>query len=424
MRKILGLVCLSLCLPLLNSASAADWTRFRGPNGTGVGVGDSIPVEFTAADYNFNVELPGGTGCSSPVVWGKKLFVLSANADDATRYVLCFDAITGEKLWQKDFSSEPHKLHTRSSYASCTPTVDEERVYVAWSTPKQTTFKAFTHEGEEAWSVDLGTWQSQHGFGASPIIYRDLVILHNSQQANQLKEGEQPGESFMMAFDRKTGEEKWRTKLVSTNVCYSVPFIYEPQDGGADQLICTSTGNGLFSLDPLTGKENWAVNDGLFKMRTVASPIEVGGLIFGSNGSGGYSSNYIVAVKPGPDAAVAYKLANSSSFKAPYVPGLIASGDLVFCLYDRGFASSINAKTGEVLWVERTGGEFSGSPVMVDDRIYAVDEKGVVWVFAMGDKYQVLGKSDLGEESRATPAVANGRLYVRTNSRLISVGGK
>jgi outer membrane protein assembly factor BamB len=424
MRKILGLVCLSLCLPLLNSASAADWTRFRGPNGTGIGVGDSIPVEFTAADYNFNVELPGGTGCSSPVVWGKKLFVLSANADDATRYVLCFDAITGEKLWQKDFSSEPHKLHTRSSYASCTPTVDEERVYVAWSTPKQTTFKAFTHEGEEAWSVDLGTWQSQHGFGASPIIYRDLVILHNSQQANQLKEGELPGESFMMAFDRKTGEEKWRTPLVSTNVCYSVPFIYQPQDGGADQLICTSTGNGLFSLDPLTGKENWAVNDGLFKMRTVASPIEVGGLIFGSNGSGGYSSNYIVAVKPGPDAAVAYKLANSSSFKAPYVPGLIASGDLVFCLYDRGFASSINAKTGEVLWVERTGGEFSGSPVMVDDRIYAVDEKGIVWVFAAGGEYKVLGKSDLGEESRATPAVANGRLYVRTNSRLISVGGK
>jgi outer membrane protein assembly factor BamB len=297
-------------------------------------------------------------------------------------------------------------------------------VYVAWSTPKQTTFKAFTHEGEEAWSVDLGTWQSQHGFGASPIIYRDLVILHNSQQANQLKEGELPGESFMMAFDRKTGEEKWRTPLVSTNVCYSVPFIYQPQDGGADQLICTSTGNGLFSLDPLTGKENWAVNDGLFKMRTVASPIEVGGLIFGSNGSGGYSSNYIVAVKPGPDAAVAYKLANSSSFKAPYVPGLIASGDLVFCLYDRGFASSINAKTGEVLWVERTGGEFSGSPVMVDDRIYAVDEKGIVWVFAAGGEYKVLGKSDLGEESRATPAVANGRLYVRTNSRLISVGGK
>lgn len=421
-RTLLTLSLVSFLLQV-PAANAEEWTRFRGPNGTGVASADSIPVEFTETDFNFKVELPGGSGCSSPVVWDKKVFVLSANPNDATRYVVCLDAETGKTVWQKEFKSEPHHLHTRSSYASCTPAVDEEHVYVAWSTPKETLFKAFKHDGTEAWSLNLGTWQSQHGFGASPIVYKDLVILHNSQQADKLNEGEKPGDSFMLAFDRRTGKEQWRTKLVSTNVCYSVPFIHTPTNGGADELICSSTGNGIFSLDPQTGKEIWAVNDGLFSMRTVASPIEAGGLIFGSTGSGGYSSNYIVAVTPGPDARVAYKIANGSKFKAPYVPCLIADGDLVFCMYDRGFASCINAKTGELYWIERTGAALSGSPIRVNNRIYCVDEDGTVWVFAASTEYKLLGKSPLGEQCMATPAVANGRMYIRTNSHIISVGG-
>ena len=424
MKKTLLPLTLVTILSSLVTLHADEWARFRGPNGTGVGSGDSIPVKFSESDIKFKVELPGGSGCSSPVVWGDKVFVLSADPKDATRYVLCFNADTGEKIWQKDYKSEVHHLHTRSSFASCTPAVDEERVYVAWSTPKETFFKAFNHDGSEAWSIDLGTWQSQHGWGTSPIVYKNLVILHNSQQANELKEGEMPGESRMMAFDRKTGEQKWTTPLVSKNVCYSVPLIHQPADGGPDELICTSTGNGMFSLDPLTGKENWAVNDGLFSMRTVSSPVEAGGLIFGSTGSGAYSANYIVAVKPGKNAEVVYKLTNNNNFKAPYVPCLIADGDLLFCLYDKGFASCIDAKTGDVHWTERTNAAFSGSPVRVGDRIYCVDETGVVWVFAASKEYKLLAKNELGGESRSTPAVANGRLYVRTFSHLISIGGK
>ena len=408
---------------LITTVNAAEWSRFRGPNGTGVGTGDGIPTKFTKADFNFRTELPGGSGCSSPVVWGDKVFVLSANPEDATRYVVCVDANKGGIVWQKEFASKTHHLHTRSSYASCTPAADEERVYVAWSTPEETLFKAFNHDGSEAWSKDLGSWVSQHGFGTSPIVYKDLVILHNSQQADKLDPGQEPGKSRMMAFDRKTGEEKWSTDLVSKNVCYSVPFIHQAADG-TDELVCSSTGNGIFSLDPMTGKQNWAVNDGLFSMRTVGSPIAAGGHIFGSTGSGRYSSNYIVAVKPGSKASLAYKVANGSNFKAPYVPCLVSDGDLVFCFYDKGFASCIDATNGEIIWTERTGAALSGSPVRVGSRIFCVDEAGVVWVFAASKKYELLGKSDLGEESRSTPAVANGRMYLRTYGHLVSVGGK
>ncbi|MCA9050566.1 MAG: PQQ-binding-like beta-propeller repeat protein [Planctomycetaceae bacterium] len=408
------------------STRGTEWSRFRGPNGTGVGSGDSIPTEWTEKDYCFRAELPGGSGCSSPVVWGKKVFLLSADPEKATRYVVCIDGISGEKLWVRDYPSTAHHLHTRNTFASCTPAVDEERVYVAWSTPEETTFKALTHDGDEVWSLNLGRWQSQHGFGTSPVVYRDMVILHNSQQASQLKEGEQPGDSRMTAYDRRTGKELWSTPLTSVNVCYSVPFIYTPADGGPDEIVCTCTGNGMFSLNPENGQLNWSVNDdkGLFAMRTVNSPIAAGGHIFGSNGSGAYSGNYIVAVKPGKDAQLAFKLQNSSKFKAPYVPSLIADGDLLFCLYDRGFASAIDARSGEIYFIERTGADFSGSPVRAGNRIFAVDEKGVVWVFQSGKEYRVLAKNDLGEESRSTPAIANDRMYVRTTGHLFCIGAK
>jgi len=424
MRFLPAAAGLAAVLLSFSFAAAQEWTRFRGPNGTGVSDCKTIPIEWTEEDVNWKVKLPG-IGHSSPVVWGDKVFLLSADPEDATRYVLCYDASSGERLWSREYKSMRHHLHLRSSFASSTPAVDEQRVYVAWSTPEATLLKALDHEGNEVWSIDLGRWVSQHGFGTSPIIYKDLLILHNSQQANQLEPGQKPGDSYMMAFDRQTGEEQWRTPLTSVNVCYSVPFIHEPDDGPAE-LICTSTGDGVFALDPETGEKKWAVD--AFAMRTVSSPILAGGHVFGSTGSGRYSGNYIVAVKPGSSdapAEISYKLENSSEFKAPYVPSLIARGDTVFLLYDRGFASCMDAATGKVHWNDRMRAAFNGSPVLVDGRIYAIDEDGIVWVIAADEnEFRVLAKNPLGEPSHSTPAVSGGRMFLRTFSHLVSVGGE
>jgi outer membrane protein assembly factor BamB len=159
-------------------------------------------------------------------------------------------------------------------------------------------------------------------------------------------------------------------------------------------------------------------------MRTVSSPILAGGLIFGSTGSGAYSSNAVVAVRPGPEPKLAYELTNSGQFKAPYVPCLIADGDNVFCFYDKGFAACVHAPTGEVRWLERTNAAFSGSPIRVRDKLYCIDEEGVVWVVAADDQeYRVLAKNALGEPSRSTPAVSGGKMFLRTFSHLICVGG-
>ena len=417
-----GPACLVYLLLFAGTVDAQEWARFRGPNGTGISHAQGIPTTWSSDDFTWKTELPG-VGHSSPVLWGDKVFVLSADAETAERYVLCYSAVSGKELWRRTFDSAPHHLHQYSSFASCTPAVDVNHVYIGWSTPTETTLRAFSHSGDEVWDIDLGRWVSQHGFGTSPVLYKELVILHNSQQANKLREGVAPGESTMMAFDRLTGKEVWKTPLVSANVCYSVPFIYEPA-GAAAELICTSTGNGIFSLNPLTGSKNWSVGSA-FKMRTVGSPILAGGHIFGSTGSGAYAGNYIAAVKPG-DSELAYSIKNSGRFKAPYVPCLIAKGDALFCVYDRGFASCVDAPSGKIHWMTRTGAAaIFGSPVRVGDRIYAVDEEGTVWVIAADTKeYRLLAKNSLGEASRSTPAVAGGRIFFRTFSHLICIGGK
>ncbi|QDU94246.1 outer membrane protein assembly factor BamB family protein [Lignipirellula cremea] len=403
---------------LANVSLAQEWTRFRGPNGAGVAAsGSGIPSVWEPDDYNWKAELPG-IGHSSPVIWGEKIFLLSADPDTAMRYLVCLSTRDGSQLWRRDFKSEEHHLHTQSSYASSTPTVDADLVYFAWSTPAKTTLIALTHDGQTAWERDLGPWVSQHGFGSSPIRYKDLLILHNSQQANQLAAGETPGESRMMAFNARSGETVWETPLTSKNVCYSVPFILETP-GAAPQLICCSTAEGIFSINPDNGDMNWKAGE--LSMRTVASPVQVDDLLFASTGSGG-GGNYVIAVKPSSKEG-AYEVKSSGQFKANYVPTPVAKDGLLFSWYDKGFVNCLDAKTGEALWSERIGDGFSGSPIRIGDRMFCISQSGDVYVVAASKEFKLLGKNSLGEDSRATPAVAGDRLYLRTYSHLFSIGG-
>ncbi|MFT5526362.1 MAG: outer membrane protein assembly factor BamB, partial [Pirellulaceae bacterium] len=406
----LSTLSLSTLSPSTTSLNAQEWARFRGTNGEGFGKG-KFPAKFTEADYNWKTKLPG-IGHSSPVVWGDKIFLISADQASATRYILCHSTKNGKQLWKREYKSSPHHLHSRSSYASCTPAVDADHVYVAWSTPEKTTLLALDHEGKDVWDLDLGPWVSQHGFGTSPLLYKDMVILNNSQQEQELKEGEQAGKSFVMAFDRATGQERWRKARQSVRVCYSVPMIMK-REGQSDELICCNTGDGVYSLNPMNGDLNWEMEP--FAMRTVASPITAGGLIIGSTGSGG-GGNYLVAVRP--NDKIVYKIDKL----APYVPTPVAKGDIVFLWYDKGMVTCIDAKDGKVHWRERVGGGFSGSPVLADDKIYCIDEAGTVVVLAASTEYKLLARNELGEDSRSTPAISDGRMYLRTYSHLISIG--
>lgn len=417
-RSALFLVTTLALLFAAHSATAQEWTRFRGPNGTGESEVMSIPAKWTEADYNWKIKLPG-IGHSSPVIWGDKVFLLSADPTTATRYVVCVSAASGEILWTRDYVTTPHKLHERSSYGSCTPAVDAERVYVAWSDPEHTTFLALSHTGKDVWNIDLGSWVSQHGFGTSPIVYEDLVIVQSSQEPD--KRGGTPEHSFIVAVDKKSGQFRWKTPRKVDTASYTVPCVYQPK-GGAPEILCFTTAEGVFSLDPKTGKENWSQANA-FSMRTISSPVLVSGLVIGTTGSGA-GGNYLVAVKPGKSSEVAYELKSKGQFKAPYVPTPVARGDLVFLWNDTGIVSCIDGADGNVHWTQRVDGGYSGSPIRIADKIYCIDESGVVVVLAAEKEFKELAKNPLGEPSRSTPAVSGGRLYLRTYSHLISVGGK
>lgn len=409
MKFALPLVVALACAVAPLPTSAQEWTRFRGPDGAGQSDAAGIPAAWTDADYLWKTRLPG-IGHSSPVAWGDKIFLMSANPTDGTRYVLCLSAVDGKLLWQRDYKATTHQLHTQNSFASSTPTVDADHVYCAWATPEQLTLAALKHDGSDAWQANLGPFDSQHGFGASPILHEDLVILPD----------EQDGESFIFAIDRMSGQTRWkqpRKVLDKQNTCYAAPFIHR-QPGRPDELIVASWAHGVCSLDPRSGSTNWET--AVLERRAVASPILVEGLILANCGEGS-GNNSVVAVRPGASPEVAYKLGKTTS---PYVPTMVARGPLVFLWGDRGIVTCIDGRTGKEHWSKRVGGNFSSSPIRVGNAVYNISADGEVVALAADKEFKVLGRTALGEGSRATPAVVGGKLLLRTESQLMAIGPK
>ncbi len=400
---LLGLIC-----TIAESASAENWPRFRGENGTGVSQLAGVPVTWSPADYEWNLELPG-VGHSSPVIWGDKLFVTSAIDEGAVRYLFCLDATTGEQEWSRMFALNRSHKHEKSSWASSTPTTDGKHVFVAFADEESYTLAAYSFEGDLVWRRRLGSFTSQHGQGVSPIVYKGLVILPNDQM----------GPSSIVAIDAKTGRTVWSTLRDYRRTSYATPMLLE-RDGEPAQLICVSGATGVSSLDPMTGHTNWQTGE--FPMRTVASPVYAGGLIFASCGGGGKGS-LLIAVDPtlGDDAPKkdADRIRYTRERILPYVPTPVAYGDHVYLWNDNGVVSCITAKDGKNIWTQRVGGNYSGSPICIDGKLYAISEAGTVHVVKASPEFEKLGEVELSDPSHATIAVANGRLYFRTFHRLI-----
>ena len=408
--------CLSFLILTLD-CHAQEWPRFRGPNGSGVSLESNIPSQWEAEDYAWSVELEG-KGSSSPVVWGDKVFVLSASAKNSLA-LQCFNLETGKENWVRPLKSDAYPIHQQNSFASSTPAVDEERVYLAFAGPKNITMVALDHDGTEVWQRDFGRWVSQHGFGGSPLVYKDLLIFCNSQQADRLAAGKEPGQSRMMAVNKLTGDEVWQSDLTTTRVCYSMPAIYSVE-GEPDQLINCNTGDGFYSLNPESGETNWKKYP--FKKRTVASTLLVNDMVYGSSGSGG-GGNSLVAAKIGADGDKPEK-AFEINRNANYVPSPVAVGDLLFLFGDRGVVSCVDVNSGKEHWKERLGRGFSGSPVATSTHVYCIDQQGVCHVVAAKAEFEKTASVNLGEPSRATPAIVGDRILLRTESHLMALKGK
>lgn len=383
---------------------AQEWTRFRGPNGSGESE-TSVPAQWSDGNLLFRVELPA-QGHSSPVLWGQRVFLTGAQEQGQKRLAFCLDALSGKLLWQKEFAGATYPIHRQNSFASSTPAVDAERVYLAVVSPEQYSVVALSHDGHQQWKADLGPFESQHGFGTSPIVYGELVVINNDQD----------GASSLVALERKTGRVRWKAPRRTVVAAYSTPCVFRPASG-PEQLIFNSQAHGISSVNPQDGSTNWEIE--LFDKRSVSSPLVAGGLVFGSCGSGA-GGNYLVAVRPGSKPEVVYKFDKA----APYVPTAVAKGDLLFLWSDNGIVSCLQLADGKLVWQKRVGGTFSGSPVRAGDKLIGVSYDGEAIVLAAAREYQELGRYKLGDVCRSTPALALGRIYLRSESQLVCVGGK
>jgi outer membrane protein assembly factor BamB len=413
MKSILGAAL--AVLMVRTPAEAQEWTRFRGPNGTGISEAKDIPVTWTEKDFRWRATLPG-EGHSQPVIWGDRLFLTSASKDKgAERYMLCLHASDGKELWQKKLPlpTQPPRNKGRR-VAQGTPPRDKDRVYACFASEEKFLVKAWDHAGKEVWTEDLGPFVSQHGHGASPILFEDKLIVTNDQDAD----------SFIVALDSKTGKTVWKCprRGVKENTAYGTPCILE-RPGKPTEILTTSHAHGVSSLDAKTGKMLWEAKP--FDKRSVISPVVVGDLVFGSCGSGAYTQNFLVAVKlDGKGDVTSSNIAYTLHKGAPYVPTPVAVGNRLFLIDEKGIASAIEAPTGKVVWTERINGGFYGSPVVIDGKIYCCSTQGDVVVYAAADEFKLLSRNPLGEGSESTPCVAGGRLYLRTFSHLVCVGSK
>jgi outer membrane protein assembly factor BamB len=421
--SLLTVVCLAPAL------SAADWTRFRGPQGLGTAEDKNVPVVFGPVNnVLWKTPIPG-KGNSSPIVSKGKVFLQSASADGSKRLLVCVDASSGKIDWTKELKGTTAHTHDLNSLASSTPAADGERVYTVFWDGNRTSLSAWDYTGQQLWSRDLGTFTSQHGPGFSPMVLGDRVIVNVDQ--DDLAE--------VMAFDSKSGEPAWKKSRTAYRACYTTPFVLDR--AGRKEIIVSSTA-GVTAYDPKDGAVIWnwtwiwkpSPNAPKGKkggsggpLRQVGGPIYHDGMIFAISGDGG-GDRHMVAIKAGPkgdvtDSAFVWEKKSETS----YVPMVLAHGDYLFWITDKeNKAICVEAKTGKLVWSERLGGtaQVSASPVLIDGKVYSVTMSGRVYVFAAKPKFESLAENDLKEGVTASPAVADGRLYIRGTTHLFCIGKK
>lgn len=410
-------VAVALLLVTVVSARADNWPRFRGPNGQGLSTATTIPAKWSPQEYNWKIELPGG-GHSSPVVWDEKVFVTCAEEKTLKGILLCVQAADGRELWRKEYPLVKHPMNGLNNYAAATPALDAEQIYTIWPGPQEVRVVALTHGGQEVWTAKLPGVYARHGAGSSPIVWGDFVII---TRENDQTPSDSPA-SLWLALDRRTGQVRWRYQHPeNANGSYSTPCVYRDKQG-KDELVFTSNSQGVAALDAATGTLLWKTPQAL-PARVVSSPVLAGDLVIATCGEGGRGIR-LAAVRP-PEtgsSAVAAEAYGLQSAVVPYVPTSVVHGEFVFTFHDGGVVSCLRSATGEVLWSQKPAGRYYGSPICVDGKLYALTVDGDVVVLRAGPQYELLGVNPLGEKSHATPAVANGRMLLRTFSHLISVG--
>ncbi len=368
-----------------------------------------VPLEFSAnKNVIWSVDIPG-RGHASPTLWGERVFLATADDAKQEQYLLAFDRKTGKELWKRlchqgGFMKTSHR---QNSHASATPACDGERVFMPFIHQRGLWVTATDLDGNIIWQSRAADYDAIYGFGSSPAIHGSLVIVAG--------DNDQIG-SFMAALHRKTGEIVWRMERPKIDT-YGTPIV--PKVAGRDQLLIGGCGY-LMSYEPNTGELLWKCEGPTAE--TTANTVAFNDThVFVS---GGYPKPYIlmsVRADGSGDVTLTHR-EWSVSRQMPYVPSPLLHEGLLYIADDWGIGSCVDSRTGKFVWTKRLGGDFTSSPVLCGDRIYAANEAGVVYVFKTGRKFELLAQNDMQDGIMATPTLAGGRIYLRTLRKLYCIG--
>jgi outer membrane protein assembly factor BamB len=429
---------------------AAAWPQFRGPGAAGVADGTRLPDTWDGVrgtNVRWKTRIPG-LAHSSPVVWGRQVFVTTAvssrgeatfkpglygdgtASEDRTSHkwqVVSLDAATGKVLWERTaFEGQPReKRHIKATYANATPATDGRYVVAFFGSQG---LYAYDLKGNLKWKRDLGRLDAgaydapdyEWGTASSPIIHRDLVIVQCDQQKG----------SFLMALRLADGSIAWRAdrdELPS----WSTPTVYPGGPGSARPELVTNAPNFIRAYDPLTGKELWRL--GRSSKITAPTPVFTQDAIVVA--SGRRPNAPIFVLRPGGNGDIT--LPEGAASGGPviwtkeragsYMPTPLVYEGQLYVLRNQGILASYDLLTGALRYEERVphgGSGFSGSPVAADGRLYLPSEDGDVFVVKAGPKMEVLARNAMGEPLMATPALAGGVMFIRGERHLFAVAAR
>ena len=388
---------------------AKNWASFRGPNGAGISSHTNIPSRWdvkTGEGILWKTKIPL-SGNNSPVVWGDRIFL--SGADPNSRQVFCFDTSTGGLLWKGDVlglpKSDEESLDVMEETGFAAPTVvtDGGRVYAIFPTGD---VGCFDYKGKKVWEINLGRPDNSYGYASSLAMYQNLVLIQYDQG------GEEDSKSELIALDGFSGRVVWRTKRPVGN-SWSSPIVV----GISEQFqVITCADPWVIGYNPADGAELWRVN--CLRGDIAPSPIYANGLVFVVEP---YSK--LVAIKTdGRGDVTKTHIAWVSEEGGPDICSPVSNGELIFLLATEGLLECYKVSDGKKLWDKDLQEYFLASPSIVGNNLYLLSEKGVIYIAEAGSEYKELAKCELGEKCHASPAFADGRIYIRGVENLYCIG--
>ena len=404
--RFLNFIFILLTINTLSVTHAQNWPCWRGPNGDGTSMETNLPTRWDSiTNVAWKIPVPG-KGYSSPIIWKDKLFITSALIESQQKVLLCYDCKSGNLLWQKTvLETTFEKKHENNSFASGTPATDGNRVYLSFLDGQDIVVAAYDFSGKQIWLQRPGAFLSPHGYSCSPVLFDDKVIINGDSQ----------GDSFVAALSKTDGHIIWKVTHDRPAHSFSTPIIRK-MAGKMQMIFCGN--KEITSYNPDDGKRYWFVNGPSEDF--CSSPVynEKNGLVLVSSA---WPMRNLVAIKPdGQGDVTESHVVWQSREGAYYVPSPVCTDEYLFTTMTNGRVHCIEAATGKILWIENLGMQYS-SPVLVNGLVYMPNDEGVITVIKPGPKFEYISKNSIGEKMNASPAISNGKIYLRGYKHLFCI---